>query len=133
MKQVLIISLMSMSFASVQCMEKSPLLENSNTPPPPYAAASTAPNLDAISNPGVTVPQPAETYMTYQQWWVRNRVPTDIQCKSMREQEEWAAQRNVERNAERTKEQQNMVEEAETNGCFKGSLLAAVICVLLHP
>lgn len=130
MKYTLIIGVLSISFASIECMEK-PLLQNDDTPPA-YAIAPAADNLSATSNPGVRVPQPVETYMTYQEWWVKNRVPTDIQSKSVREQKEWAVKKDIDSNANRAKEQEKVVEQARCNGYIRGSFLTALLCVVLH-
>lgn len=112
-KALIIVGLLSVSCASVQCMdeERKPLLAQEDENPPPYYPP-VAPGYH--NQMGSRQPQGNDTYMTYQEWWDKHDVPAEIQSKSVREQETWMAERRAEAIQKRQQEQEKLKKQQKT-------------------
>lgn len=123
MKYALIIGALSISFASVYCMEEEELKKNA--PPTYYQAPIT-------TSAAATIPQGTDTYMTYREFWDNNKVPQDVRQKSVRAQEEWRAAEIAQKIQQRAQREEAMLEQArkdgEDNGYYKGACVASAFC-----
>ena len=139
-KALLFACLLSVSCASVQCMEeeRKPLLFQDD--PPPYAAS--APHNDGGDPMAARRPQGNDVYMTYQEWWNQHNVPANVQSRSVREQEAWMAakkhadaQRQEEERQELIqkiiKKKDKEVSDAGQSGCAFGMCVACVLIKIL--